>query len=603
VTGRPGKLQDNGITGLTGFLIGRLLWDVSTMKLTPIGDIILRERYLQKNILGKLERPEDLFRRVAYAVSEAEENYSNGGNIREHFQEQFFMLLNNMDFLPNSPTLLNAGKSGGQLASCFVLPLENSIESIFETLKKTAVIHSNGGGTGFSFSNIYPHSSLGEKGEVFTPGPIALLELFNHTSTLIRQGGVRPGANMANINVEHPDILEFINCKNNNSALDNFNLSVALTDEFMQAVAENQLFSLKFNGKLHKKIPARKLLHHIAANAWANGEPGIIYIDTINKYNPTPDLGRIEATNPCGEQPLLPYEACNLGSINLVNMVSGEQIDWEKLKKTVCLGVRFLDNVIDVNKLPYQEISSRVALNRKIGLGVMGFANFLQLLNIPYDQLAGVKLAQKVMRFIQLEAHQSSATLAKERGNFPNINKSIYKNMLHRNATCTTIAPTGTISSIAGISPGIEPSFALAFTRKFLNKEILELNPVFMKKIDAFPVSQRREILDYLIKFGNVTNLALIPDDLKRVYVTAPEIKPESHLNIQAAFQQHCDNAVSKTINLPKDATIEDIAKIFCKAYMLNLKGVTVYRIGSRKEEALREGCPLDEQQQLNQLC
>ncbi|MBS4024801.1 MAG: adenosylcobalamin-dependent ribonucleoside-diphosphate reductase [Clostridia bacterium] len=573
------------------------------MNLTPIGDIILRERYLQKNIQGKLERSEDLFKRVADAVSEGEENYPNGINNREHFQEQFFMLLNNMDFLPNSPTLLNAGTSGGQLASCFVLPLENNTESIFETLKKTAVIHSIGGGTGFSLSNLYPRNSLSENGEVFTSGPIALLELFNHTSTLIRQGGVRPGANMANINVEHPDILEFIRCKKNNLALDNFNLSVALTDEFMKAVAENQLFSLRFNGKLHKKILARKLLHDIAANAWANGEPGIIFIDTINRYNPIPALGRIEATNPCGEQPLLPYEACNLGSINLVNMISEEQINWNKLKKTVSLGVRFLDNVIDVNKLPYQEISSRVALNRKIGLGVMGFANFLQLLNIPYDHLEGVKLAQKIMRFIQFEAHQSSAELAKERGNFPNINKSIYKNILRRNATCTTIAPTGTISSIAGISPGIEPSFALAFTRKIFNKEILELNPVFMKIINSFLASQRKEILEYLIKFGNVTNLPIISDDLKRVYITATEIKPENHLGIQAAFQQYCDNAVSKTINLPEDATIKDIEKIICKAYMLNLKGVTVYRIGSRKEEALREGCPLNKQKQFNQLC
>jgi ribonucleoside-diphosphate reductase alpha chain len=575
------------------------------MKLTPIGQMILKERYLQKNILGEVESPEDLFWRVANAVSEAEDNYSKEGNVREYYRKQFFLLLSNMDFLPNSPTLLNAGRPNGQLASCFVLPLENNIESIFETLKKTAVIHSIGGGTGFTLSHISPDNTLSETNETLnSPGAIALLRLFNHTSNIIRQGGVRPGANMAVINVEHPDIMEFISCKKNNSFLDNFNLSVALTDEFMHAVTENRLFSLKFNGKLHKKIAAMEVLQHIAANAWANGEPGIIYIDTINKYNPTPDLGRIEATNPCGEQPLLPYEACNLGSINLMNMVSLGQFDWQKLKKTVHLSIRFLDNVIDINKLPYQEISSKVFLNRKIGLGVMGFANLLQLFNIPYNHQEAVKLAQKIMKFIQLEAGHSSAELAKERGNFPNINKSIYKNTWRRNATCTTIAPTGTISSIAGITPGIEPSFALAFTRKILNKDLLELNPIFKAKIDhEFPNFHRKEIIDHVIKYGNIKNLAIIPETMKRVYLTAPEIAPENHLFIQAAFQQNCDNAVSKTINLPEGATIEDVAKIFVKAYLLNLKGVTVYRIGSRKVEALKTGCMIDNLQQFYQQC
>lgn len=560
------------------------------MKISPIGRLILEERYLQ-NVNGQLEEPEQMFLRVAQTVALAEINYGTTKSSQGYIEELFYQMLSQLDFLPNSPTLLNSGKINGQLAACFVLPIKDQVENIFETLQQAAIIHSYGGGTGFSFSNITPANWQNTDRRMVSPGPVAYIQLFHQATELIRQGGIRPGANMATIAVNHPDIFEFLGCKRNKLALNSFNLSVAVTDAFMEKVVNNDFLNLEFEGKLHKKVLARDLWEELGYNAWATGEPGIIFVDHINRTNPLPGLGMLETTNPCGEQPLLPYEACNLGSINIVNMLENNQINWNKLQKTIELAIRFLDNVIDINWLPINEIKQNVAKNRKIGLGIMGFATLLQLLRIPYNSESAIILAEKIMNFVQQKAHKSSMLLAHERGSFPNIKHSIYQNQLRRNATCTTIAPTGTISTIAGVSPGIEPFFALIFERKILGRKICEVNSILLSKLKKrLAPHLMDDMVKHLLNHGNIGGLDFLDESDKEVFITAPQISPKWHVKIQAAFQKYCDNAVSKTVNLPNSATVADVLQIFRLAYQLNCKGVTVYRIGSRQDEALTSG-------------
>ncbi|MDW7674745.1 MAG: adenosylcobalamin-dependent ribonucleoside-diphosphate reductase [Bacillota bacterium] len=559
------------------------------MDLTESGQLILAERYLLNG-----ERPENMFERVAITVAAAEESFQTDID-KKIVIEKFTQMMENLEFLPNTPTLINAGKPNGQLAACFVLPLEDNIDKIFETLHHTALIHTYGGGTGFSFATIQP-KSWPKNQEAYSLNICSILELFELATKLINQGGIRPGANMGILPINHPDIFDFVKYKSTvNSRLSSFNLSVSVTDEFMEKAIKNEKYQLEYSGKKGKLVSANELLFLIAQEAWASGEPGLIYADEINRANPTPEFGRIIATNPCGEQPLLPYEACNLGSINLVKIVANGKINWLKLQELVYWAVRFLDNVIEVNRLPLKESEEIVALNRKIGLGVMGFATMLQILNIPYNSDAAVKLGTDIMRFIQKHAHEASHSLAKERGSFPAINSSILKNEIRRNATCTTIAPTGSISSIAGVSSGIEPNFSLIYQRNILNKTVIEINRVFLKMIrEAYPSHMAEEIIAYLMKFGKITDAPHLTKEKAAPYVTALEIDPAWHLKVQAAFQTYCDNAVAKTINLPENTKVEQIFDIFTMAYKLKCKGITVYRINSREKNALDFiNCPI----------
>lgn len=574
------------LTFLTGFLAGNKRSNEvgDNMQLTSTGEYILKQRYLKyKN--GVLESPEELFHRVANSIAQAEKLFYK--EKVDKVAEDFYQVMKNLDFLPNSPTLLNAGENNGQLAACFVLPLEDKMDKNFETLKKTAIIHSFSGGTGFSFSKIKPEGWW--DGDKYSLGPIAYLKIFNYTSSIIKQGNVRAGANMATIAIHHPDILKFINCKTKDTALNNFNLSVAITDDFMDKLKKDQMFQLSFQGKNYSEIRAKELFRHLATSAWMNGEPGVIFIDHINRRNPTPEIESIETTNPCGEQPLLPYESCTLGSINLVKFVNEKSINWSRLSKIVEIAVRFLDNVIEVNKIPIKEIEEKTKLNRKIGIGVMGFANLLQIFQIPYNDKKAEQLAEELMSFINFHAHKASEKLGEERGSFPNIDKSIYKYKVMRNATCTTIAPTGTISSIAGVSSGIEPSFSMLFERTVGDTKTMEFNKFFYKFIENnYSRQQVKEIINRLKEKGTTSNLPHLTESEKQVFLTASEIDPIFHLRIQGNFQKFCDNAVAKTINLPETASINDVEKIFINAYKLKCKGVTIYRIGSRKVEALR---------------
>lgn len=564
------------------------------MNLSPNALTILEKRYLRKENDRPVETPEDLFRRVANAVAEAEKAFNP-----EISQEQldciadtFYQLMARLDFMPNSPTLMNAGRELGQLAACFVLPVGDSMEEIFTAVKHSALIHKSGGGTGFSFSRLRPKNDPVRSTGGVASGPVSFMKVFNAATEAIKQGGTRRGANMGILRVDHPDILEFVTAKKDNNELTNFNISVGLTKDFMEAVAKNEQYNLVFEGKIYEQISASELFDLIVEHAWQNGEPGIIFLDRLNEDNPTPELGEIEATNPCGEQPLLGYEACNLGSVNLAHMVTEDnRIDWQKLDETVKWCVRFLDNVIEVSKYPIPEIEAMVHGNRKIGLGIMGWADLLFQLMIPYDSEEAIDLASKVMGFIQEKAHQYSRELALERGSFPNIEKSIYKGQQMRNATCTTIAPTGTISMIAGASSGIEPVFSLAYAKHVLDGETLvEMNPIFKKHVDTLPPEKRKYVIQHVVEKGTIQNIEGLPELWKRVFVTALEISPEYHIKMQAAFQKHCDNAVSKTVNFPYTATKEDVRRVYELAYRLGCKGVTVYRSGSRSTEVLTVG-------------
>jgi ribonucleoside-diphosphate reductase alpha chain len=555
---------------------------------------ILEKRYLKKKDGKPIEEPMDMFKRVATAVASSEKifNPSITNKKLKEIEERFLNLMISWDFLPNSPTLMNAGRDLGQLSACFVLPVEDSMEGIFTAVKHAALIHKSGGGTGFSFSRIRPKNSPVRTTGGVASGPVSFMKVFNASTEAIKQGGTRRGANMGILRVDHPDILEFINCKKDNNDLTNFNISVGLTSEFMEALKNNDYYDLKFNNKVYDRYKAKEVFDLIVENAWSNGEPGIVFLDRLNADNPTPEIGTIEATNPCGEQPLLGYEACNLGSINLSNMVENGKINWDKLEDTVKWSIRFLDNVVEINNFPLKKIEEMVLKNRKIGLGVMGWANLLFKMQIPYNSTEGIELAEKVMGFVNEIAHKSSKELAEIRGSFPNIEYSIYKGEKMRNATCTTIAPTGTISMIAGTSSGIEPVFAVAYTKNVLDGEnLVEVNPIFEEYVrENFDKETAEKIISRVAEEGSVQNIKELPEHIRKVFVTALEIEPEWHIRMQAAFQKHCDNAVSKTVNFPQSATKKDVEEVYLLAYQLGCKGVTVYRSGSRQGDVYKKG-------------
>ncbi len=554
---------------------------------------VLARRYLLRNEKGEIkETPREMLKRVASAIARAEEKF---GEPVDRAYEEFFDLLVNFDFLPNSPTLMNAGTEIGQLSACFVVPVEDSLEGIFEAVKAMAIIQKSGGGTGFSFSRLRPKGDMVKSTRGIASGPVSFMKVFDVATDVIKQGGKRRGANMGILRVDHPDIFEFIIAKKEEGSFTNFNLSVAVTDEFMEAVKKDldyDLINPRTKRKV-KKVKARSVFDLIVANAWKSGDPGLVFIDEVNRHNPTPKLGRIESTNPCGEQPLLPYESCNLGSINLSRMVKEGRIDWEKMERVVKKAVHFLDNVIEVNHFPLPQIAEITLKNRKIGLGVMGLAEFFILLGIPYDSDEALKTAEKVMKFISEKAREASVELGLKRGSFPNFKGSYWEKEGYpalRNATCTTVAPTGTISIIAGTTSGIEPLFALVYVREVLEgSRLIEVNPIFEAWLKEKGLASR-ELLLKVAREGSLKNLPEFSGDWQRLFVTALDIGVEWHVKMQAAFQKYTDNAVSKTVNLPYDSTPADVRRLFLMAYDLKCKGITVYRYGSKENQVLKVG-------------
>jgi ribonucleoside-diphosphate reductase alpha chain len=562
---------------------------------------VLSRRYLKKDDQGRVvESPGEMFRRVANNVAQADYQY-NGGRDPVETGEEFYRVLSNLEFLPNSPTLMNAGRPLQQLAACFVLPVEDSLESIFDGVKHTALIHQSGGGTGFSFSRLRPKDDAVRTTGGVASGPVSFMRVFNMATEVIKQGGTRRGANMGILRVDHPDILEFISAKADNEEFSNFNISVAMTEAFMRSVlADGELVLVNpHNQQAVKTLKAREVFDRIVETAWKTGDPGVVFLDRINRDNPTPQLGAMESTNPCGEQPLLPYEPCNLGSINLARMLvpSGiVAIDWEKLERTIRIAVHFLDNVIDMSRYPLDEIDRMAKGNRKIGLGVMGFADLLIRLGIPYDSEEALATGEKIMRFVSDAGRRCSEELARERGPFPNWTGSVYDREggpRLRNATVTTIAPTGTLSIIAGCSSGIEPLYALVFTRHVLGD--VELPEVYEYFLET--AKQRGFLSDglmmRLMAGESLQHMDGPPGDVKRLFVTAYDIAPEWHVRMQAAFQRHTDNAVSKTINFPARAGVEDVRKAFLLAYREGVKGITIFRSGSKSEQVLTCADPL----------
>jgi len=560
---------------------------------------VLEARYLRRGAERQVvETPQQLFERTAQAIAHAETLNGNPGQAR-YWEEQFYEMLTSLDFLPNSPTLMNAGTPLGQLSACFVLPVEDTIEGIFEAVKEMALITRTGGGIGFSFSRLRPQGDVLRSSGGDASGPVSFMEIFDAATEHIKQGGKRRGANMGVLRSDHPDILEFITAKVDEKRLQNFNISVGVTDQFMEAVTRNRRYSLVHprTGKAVGELEATEVFDAIVTAAWRTGDPGLLFLDTINRFNPTPQLGSIEATNPCGEIPLLPYESCNLGSINLAHMIREGHgkagVDWEKLGVAVHKAVRFLDNVIDVNSYPIAESQRMAKGNRKIGLGVMGFAEMLIRLGISYNSDAAIGQAEKIMGKIGEDALKASQELAAERGTFPNWTGSSYgaRGIKVRNATRTAIAPTGTISIIAGTSHSIEPLFALAYRRTNVldGQTLYEHNPIFLQYIQRKGLHVDT-VLDEVRRKGSLREIEVVPADIKGLFVTALEIPPERHLEVQAAFQRSVDNSVSKTINLPHDATPQDVAQIYLQAWQLGLKGITVYRYGSKAAQVLELG-------------
>ncbi len=567
--------------------------------------VVLEKRYLHRDANNALtEAPRDLFWRVAAAIAAEEPKYDRSPYTEAQLAREFYDMMTCWKFLPNSPTLMNAGTKLGQLSACFVLPVGDSIEEIFDAVKYAAMIHKSGGGTGFSFSRLRPKASrVGSTGGVAS-GPVSFLRIFNTATEQVKQGGTRRGANMGILRVDHPDILEFISAKEKEGEFNNFNLSVGLTEAFMHAVEHDEPYDLvaPHTGEVKQRLRARDIFDLLVKKAWQSGDPGIVFLDRINRDNPTPDQGEIESTNPCGEQPLLPYEACNLGSINLARFyVAGHcrdddpaaHIDWEELRRITHLAVRFLDNVIDASRFPLERITETVRKNRKIGLGIMGFADLLYQLGVAYDSQQGLDIGERIMGFINDEGHKASAQLAQERGPFPAYGTSTYaaKGLgPYRNATVTTIAPTGTLSIIAGCSSGVEPLFALCFTRNILDGEhLVEVNPYFEAALTEAGLFSH-ELMDSVVTKGSIHDMDHLPAELRRVFVTAMDIAPTWHLRMQAAFQRHTDNAVSKTVNLPHSATEQDIHHIYWLAYKEGCKGVTVYRDGCKSVQVLATG-------------
>jgi ribonucleoside-diphosphate reductase alpha chain len=565
---------------------------------------VLEKRYLKRDASGKIiETAEGMFRRVANNIAASDKIYDPAADVPA-LAEEFFDLMASLEFLPNSPTLMNADRDLQQLSACFVLPVEDSIESIFNSIKHAALIHKSGGGTGFSFSRIRPKNDPVRSTNGCASGPVSFMKVFNSATEAVKQGGTRRGANMAILSVDHPDILDFVMCKQDTTELTNFNISVAVTDAFMQAVEAGTDYTL-----LHprtqqpvRQLAAREVFDLIVKNAWETGEPGIVFIDRMNAANPTPSLGKIESTNPCGEQPLLPYEACNLGSINLAAMVMEKDgtlvMDYARLRRVVRSAVHFLDNVIDASLFPLKEIDTLVKTNRKIGLGVMGFADLLLKLGIPYNSERALQLAEGLMKFIHEESRQMSRELASQRGPFPSFSQSIYaKETPLRNATTTTIAPTGTLSILAGVSSGIEPLFAVSFVRNVLdNDQLPEVNPVF-EQTAMLRGFYSQDLMKEISQKGTVHDISGVPQDVQQIFVTAHDIPPVWHVRMQAAFQHYTDNAVSKTVNFSHSATVTDVEEVYREAYKSGCKGVTIYRDGSRQGQVLSVGTPAKEKE------
>lgn len=567
------------------------------MELSKNALTVLERRYLMKNGEGVvIETVEELFRRVAGAIAASDRRYDENADC-EALADSFYRMMTNLEFLPNSPTLMNAGRPLGQLSACFVLPVEDTMEGIFETIKQAALIHKSGGGTGFSFSRLRPCGSAVNSTGGVASGPISFMKVFNMATEAVKQGGTRRGANMGILRVDHPDIMEFIHCKTNNKEITNFNISVGLTEKFMNAVEAGKDYELvdPHGGRVTGTLNAREVFECIVDAAWHNGEPGIIFLDRLNRDNVVPKAGEIESTNPCGEQPLLPYESCNLGSINLTKMLREENgvysFDWDKLKATAKKAVHFLDNVIDANKYPLKEIDFMTKQTRKVGLGVMGWADALLRLKIPYNSEQAVRLAETVMRAVTEAGREESRELAKARGTFPMFQESTLDQELpQRNATVTTIAPTGTLSLLASCSSGVEPIFGYVYIRNIMDgTEMIEVNPILREVLEERGLYSD-ELMKKIAKQGSLEGIEEIPEEIRRVFVSAHEVSPEFHIRMQAAFQRHTDNAVSKTVNFCNSATREEVAEVYKLAFRLGCKGVTIYRDGSRSEQVLNIG-------------